>query len=1179
MALDPIDAYMESQGSSEMSLDQTQKDPKERWEWADKLKEKNMVAGQTWYVVSREWWKRWRRACTGEIDKDGPISESDISAVNNTGLVDSYGVLQTGLVDGIDVEFVPSEVWNALVSWYGPALKPLPRKVIERGVAKQTTLELYPPRFKVLRLIKSEPSPTSKHKAAPSITISAHDSVKTLLETARALFTEETTEYRVWKVDTTLLDVEGPEFPISELKLNHGKVIAPSDKTLESAMLDSEDLIVIEFQDADGAWLVDSADMEAAPFRPFESRDGFFNRMGSRPSTEPTTELAPAPKYSFKTTPVRKVVSIDRGTLGLGNMGNTCFMNSALQCLAHQQELCDYFLSGVYEKELNPDNPLGMHGAIAEAFGALLQRIWDANPTSTSYSPREFKMQLQRFAPQFSGYQQHDSQELVAFLLDGLHEDLNRVLKKPYVEKPDWEGGGDLELVKFAQKSWDGYMLRNDSVIVDLFQGQYQSTLVCPVCEKVSITFDPFMYLTLPLPVDKKWRHTVYYIPWDTSKPHVKVPIELGRDSSFKDLRALLLTMEIFSNRFYKKLDDNVLCSEMSDNDTIVCFELPCHAQQSRTYKRQAGDPFILALYLCDITTAQRSNFANRGAPCFGYPAVIAITQEQAKSMDAIYSAVVERLERWTKNGAHLYSWEPGTEETTAIQIGPSSMVPPIDTMAEIVGEENGDVTVRVEEVPSVEEGDITDENIVNAPPTPSLLPPVKKGPKQGTFVLKLQAGHKDFGTTHNVYGQVRFETWSSRLETIDDGILLKQDDALYCEFDENMKALYFGDERSRWDNARWDEWETFVHPEYEAAKKSESEKKHKGLTLQDCLDEFTKEEQLGEDDLWYCPKCKEHRQATKKFDLWSAPDILVVHLKRFSNSRMLRDKIDTFVDFPVEGLDLGEMIGERKVAKRLMEQGADITGLSLNDLDEPLVYDLFGVDEHMGGLGGGHYRAYALNHETQKWYHFDDSFVTPARAQDAVNANAYLLFYRRRSSKPIGRKTYNKIQEWREKLAEQVQDDGEEEVSTNSAEYSETMHVDTSLPTPPSEPEIEYTGRARTLVPYRPSTPTDPRFPLKQADYSFSGMLGLPAEDSGASWDVEVAEPSDGTSPSSSVEAEPDFDFDTNMEPDENFDEGTIDLDVLEDSYEDLPLREAAAAVPPTVISLKDAPPTPPPQ
>jgi ubiquitin carboxyl-terminal hydrolase 4/11 len=142
-------------------------------------------------------------------------------------------------------------------------------------------------------------------------------------------------------------------------------------------------------------------------------------------------------------------------------------------------------LAGVYKDELNPDNPLGMHGAIAEAFGSLLEKIWASNSVSTSYSPREFKVQLQHFAPQFHGYQQHDSQELIAFLLDGLHEDLNRVLQKPYVEKPDWEGGGDLELIQLAQTSWEGYKKRNDSVIVDLFQGQYQSTLVCPECEKV----------------------------------------------------------------------------------------------------------------------------------------------------------------------------------------------------------------------------------------------------------------------------------------------------------------------------------------------------------------------------------------------------------------------------------------------------------------------------------------------------------------------------------------------------------------------------------------------------------------------------------------------------------------------------------------------------------------------
>lgn len=53
-----------------------------------------------------------------------------------------------------------------------------------------------------------------------------------------------------------------------------------------------------------------------------------------------------------------------------------------------------------------------------------------------------------------------------------------------------------------------------------------------------------------------------------------------------------------------------------------------------------------------------------------------------------------------------------------------------------------------------------------------------------------------------------------------------------------------------------------------------------------------------------YCPTCKKHQQATKKFDLWSLPGILVVHLKRFSYNRCWRDKLDTVVDFPIRCAD-----------------------------------------------------------------------------------------------------------------------------------------------------------------------------------------------------------------------------------------------------------------------------------
>lgn len=139
--------------------------------------------------------------------------------------------------------------------------------------------------------------------------------------------------------------------------------------------------------------------------------------------------------------------------------------------------------AGVYKNELNPENPLGMNGQVAEAFGTLIERLWSSS--GGVVAPREFKQALSKFAPSFSGYGQQDSQELLAFLLDGTHEDLNRIKVKPVTNAPDWEGGDDKDMVELAKTCWEQYRSRNDSVIVDLFQGQYRSTVVCPDCDKV----------------------------------------------------------------------------------------------------------------------------------------------------------------------------------------------------------------------------------------------------------------------------------------------------------------------------------------------------------------------------------------------------------------------------------------------------------------------------------------------------------------------------------------------------------------------------------------------------------------------------------------------------------------------------------------------------------------------
>lgn len=161
-------------------------------------------------------------------------------------------------------------------------------------------------------------------------------------------------------------------------------------------------------------------------------------------------------------------MGVDKGLAGLSNLGNTCFMNSSLQCLSHTPALMYAFLSGQYKDDLNSDNPLGLGGKLACAFGGLMAKLWKGDVTYVT--PKHFKWQLAKFAPQFGGYSQQDSQELLAFLLDGLHEDLNRIKDKPYKEEKDADGRPDEEV---AAEAWENYRARNDSVIVDTFQGLY----------------------------------------------------------------------------------------------------------------------------------------------------------------------------------------------------------------------------------------------------------------------------------------------------------------------------------------------------------------------------------------------------------------------------------------------------------------------------------------------------------------------------------------------------------------------------------------------------------------------------------------------------------------------------------------------------------------------------------
>jgi len=75
-------------------------------------------------------------------------------------------------------------------------------------------------------------------------------------------------------------------------------------------------------------------------------------------------------------------------------------------------------------------------------------------------------------ARQFAGFAQHDSQEMLSVLLETLHEDVNCISKKPYVEYKDSAGRSDMEI---SREYWQGFRKREQSIFVDLFYGQLKS--------------------------------------------------------------------------------------------------------------------------------------------------------------------------------------------------------------------------------------------------------------------------------------------------------------------------------------------------------------------------------------------------------------------------------------------------------------------------------------------------------------------------------------------------------------------------------------------------------------------------------------------------------------------------------------------------------------------------------
>jgi ubiquitin C-terminal hydrolase len=499
--------------------------------------------GSEWCVLSKQWYDSWQfyvgqsrsrghLRCNSNGDmmmhvpeyasrrnaggfKDMPMqtppsssAEKGIS-VPSPSSIDNWSILQrstsrqllNGALIGQHLEIVPPEVYTALHAWYGGGPRILRKVISAEGGGSE--LELFPIILKICTCDRNGMSKVAERELLFSRSATVLGVTQELcyhrgIPAAKA---------RLWNYVASNL---------------HEQYIISPELTLRKAALQSGQTVMLEVALEDGTWPRSTLYKSTTLGIPSGANDG-SNQVGSdamgpmsRPSpdgkglNDVSSLGSPASAVTAKLSSVVESEWLSKrndGRVGLDNLGNTCYLNSSLQALLHTEPLVEYFFKQYYLQDVNRTSKFGYGGRLAHVFAALTRDIW---LTEKPYLlPRGFHAEMTALAPQFSGNGQHDAQEVLAWMLDGLSEDLNLVSEKPYIEQPDSNGRADEEL---ANEWWANHLQRDNSIVQALFSGQFKSVMRC-TCGYSSARFEAFSFLSLPLPENAEKLVTAFVIP------------------------------------------------------------------------------------------------------------------------------------------------------------------------------------------------------------------------------------------------------------------------------------------------------------------------------------------------------------------------------------------------------------------------------------------------------------------------------------------------------------------------------------------------------------------------------------------------------------------------------------------------------------------------------------------